>query len=83
MFNVGEKAIGGMMKIDAEMAKNGAQPAWCHYTVVEDVNQATDRAKSLGGTHLHGPVPVPGGQISMFADPQGALFAFWAGEAQN
>jgi hypothetical protein len=54
-------------------------PAWLPYIKVANVKAATDKAKSLGATIMHGPAEVPGGGwITMGADPQGAMFALHA-----
>lgn len=50
-------------------------PAWLPYIKVASVKKATEAAKSLGATIMHGPAEVPGGWITMGADPQGAMFA--------
>jgi hypothetical protein len=50
-------------------------PAWLPYIKVANVKAATGKAKALGATIMHGPAEVPGGWITMGADPQGAMFA--------
>ena len=54
-------------------------PAWLHYFRVADVAQATAAIESSGGTLLHGPHEVPGGEHVVIArDPQGAAFGLVA-----
>ena len=51
-------------------------PAWLGYVRVKDVNKIVKKVKSAGGTLVHGPMEVPGGDwIAQFADPRGVMFA--------
>ena len=51
-------------------------PAWNYYFRVDDIDRAAASIGAHGGTVVHGPVEVPGGDWSMNAiDPQGAAFA--------
>ncbi len=50
-------------------------PAWLPYIKVANIKTATDAAKALGATIMHGPAETPGGWITMGADPQGVMFA--------
>lgn len=73
IFASGSQPIGGMMT-----RMNPTQPpGWLFYFHVEhDIQQAIDRVKQHGGTVIHGPSEVPGGQkIAHCLDPQGAIFA--------
>lgn len=48
------------------------------YAQVDDLQATLDKAESLGGTHLMGPVEVPGGgEIAMFKDPEGNAFGLF------
>ncbi|PKN58951.1 MAG: glyoxalase [Deltaproteobacteria bacterium HGW-Deltaproteobacteria-14] len=65
------KTIGGMMQ-----APEGMPPCWVYYARVPDLDAATATLKQLGGTVMHGPMEVPGGDhVVMGVDPQGAHFA--------
>ncbi len=67
----GGQMIGAVMK-----AMAGPPPAWRFYFRVPDIDAAADRAKAKGGTIMHGPAEVPGGDFIIVAtDPQGAIFA--------
>jgi uncharacterized protein len=57
--------------------RDAAHPsAWGFYFKVGDVAAAAQRAAAGGGTILHGPSEVPGGdRIIIGADPQGAIFS--------
>lgn len=83
MFNRADVPIGGVMVLPEEAAATGAKPHWLNYTVVADIDQSVTRIQGLGGRLLHGPAPVPGGQIAALLDPTGATFAVWAGEAKG
>ncbi len=44
------------------------------YVEVEDVRQAIDKAKELGGKAIVGPIDLPtGGQFAWTADPEGTM----------
>lgn len=64
--------IGAMMNKPPE----APMPGWTYYFRVDDIDAATAKTRALGGTLMHGPVEVPGGDsIIIAADPQGAVFA--------
>jgi len=61
--------IGGMLTLP----EPSPPPHWMSYVSVDDVDEATARAKTHGGTLIHGPVELPGtGRFSIFKDPTGA-----------
>ena len=46
--------------------------------MVDDINASSEKAKSLGGSVVHGPMEVPGhGWASVVIDPTGAAFGLW------
>jgi uncharacterized protein len=71
LFAAGSEPIGGMMnRMDPAQS-----PGWLFYFNVEDIHAAVARTKEHGGTVVHGPSEVPGGQqIAHCLDPQGAIF---------
>ena len=72
MFGPADKTIGGMFKISDE----NTTPHWLYYILVADVEAVAERAKTMGGTVVSGPMPVPdGGMVAQIRDPQGVLFA--------
>ncbi|MBV9265422.1 MAG: VOC family protein [Acidobacteriaceae bacterium] len=75
IFSAGSEPIGGMMnRMDASQT-----PGWLFYFNVDDINAAIDRVKQHGGTIVHGPSVVPGGQqIAHCLDTQGAIFGIVA-----
>jgi predicted enzyme related to lactoylglutathione lyase len=74
IIGVGEGTGGGMMKNPIP----GAPSFWLSYILVDDVQAATKKAKSLGGTVMKDVTPVPHvGEFSIISDPTGAHFALW------
>jgi uncharacterized protein len=75
IFGLGEKQVGGMMKIPTGTPM---PTAWLYYTTVADVDAASGRATKQGAKVLNGPMEVPGGgRIIQCLDPQGAAFALY------
>ena len=51
---------------------------WLAYVGVEDINAATEKAKSLGATIHKGPMEIPNiGWMTILADPTGATIAMF------
>jgi predicted enzyme related to lactoylglutathione lyase len=70
-FNDEDGMIGAVMKNDANRP-----PIWTYYFRVADIDAAKARVEANGGTVMHGPQDVPGGDfILVGGDPQGAMFA--------
>ena len=56
----------------------GAPPAWLAYVGVEDIDEATDKAKSLGAQIVRDVTEVPQmGWMTILIDPTGAAIALW------
>jgi predicted enzyme related to lactoylglutathione lyase len=55
-------------------------PNWLVYIGTEDADQTTAKVEELGGAKLAGPFPIGPGQIAIVRDPQGGVFALYAGE---
>ena len=74
LIKVGEGTGGGMMKHPMP----GAPSAWLAYVLVDDIEKATQKAKSLGATIIKD-VTAAGdfGRFSIFQDPTGAVLAMW------
>jgi predicted enzyme related to lactoylglutathione lyase len=74
LIEVGEGTGGGMMKHPMP----GAPSAWLAYVGVENVQAATEKARSLGATIMREPTEVPNmGWFSIIVDPTGAMLAMW------
>jgi uncharacterized protein len=74
MIGVGEGTGGGMMKNPIP----GAPSFWLSYILVDDIQAATRKARSLGGMVMKDVTPIPNfGDFSVITDPTGAHFALW------
>jgi uncharacterized protein len=71
----GDRVNAGMMQLLGAPAPSH----WLVYFGIEDVDAAADEVSSAGGTVMIPPQDVPGGRILVAADPQGAVFALFAG----
>jgi predicted enzyme related to lactoylglutathione lyase len=71
-LNDADGMIGGIMS-----TAPGNRPAiWAYYFRVADIDAAKKKVEAGGGTIVHGPQEVPGGDhIVTGQDPQGAMFA--------
>lgn len=52
-------------------APEGQQGHVTFYVQVDDVEASLAKAESSGGSRVMGPMDIPGGQIGLFADPEG------------
>jgi predicted enzyme related to lactoylglutathione lyase len=77
MIDVGEGTGGGMM----QNKEPGLPSQWIPFVEVDDVHDATERVRTLGGSIRTGPAEVPGyGWYSVITDPTGATFGIWKPE---
>lgn len=58
-------------------------PNWLVYFGVEDVEQALAKVGELGGSAIAGPIDIQVAKIAVVADPQGAVFALYAGQLDD
>jgi predicted enzyme related to lactoylglutathione lyase len=72
----GESLNGGMMQLPAAM---GAPSHWLVYFGTDDIDPAAERISESGGTVMVPKMAVPGGEILVARDPQGAVFGLFAG----
>ena len=79
MYGMRGKMFGGIFNRPPEMA--GMHPFWLVYVYVKDVTKAVEATTRAGGMVQRPPMDVPGGQIAIFGDPQGAAFAVHAASA--
>jgi predicted enzyme related to lactoylglutathione lyase len=78
MIRVGEGTGGGILKNPIP----GAPSFWLSYVLVDDIQAATKKAKSLGATVMQDVMPVENfGEFSVLQDPTGAHFALWKPKA--
>ena len=67
------RPLGGMFQKPPEMP---FPSHWLVYAKVTDIQASAETVKALGGSILHGPAEIPGGDLILqFKDPQGASFA--------
>jgi predicted enzyme related to lactoylglutathione lyase len=79
----GDRATGGMQPLREDVVGPGVPPSWFPYFGVPDLDAARAQAEERGARTLAGPMPVPQGAFAVLADPQGAVFAIWAGEFED
>ena len=74
MIGVGEGTGGGMMKNPIP----GAPSFWLSYVLVDDIEAATKKAKSLGANVMKDVTKVSDlGWLSIITDPTGAPLGLW------
>lgn len=70
--------VGALYKLMPHQAEAGMPPHWGVYLTVENVADATAKAKELGGSVIMGPMDVDDhGKMCVLADPVGAVFSIW------
>ncbi len=60
-----------------------APPSWLAYFGIEDLDAGLASVQELGGLKLAGPIDIAVARIAVVADPQGAVFALYAGELED
>ena len=76
---MGQGMIGAVMPRPSHLPAS----AWAYYFRVPDIDTAAAAITANGGTVVHGPIEIPGGDFSMNGiDPQGALFALVGGRSE-
>ena len=74
MISVGEGTGGGLMKNPMPNAPS----MWLAYVQVDDIDAATKKVKSLGGTVMKDVTEVMDmGWLSIIVDPTGAMLGLW------
>jgi hypothetical protein len=74
MIRVGDGTGGGMMRHPVA----GEPSAWLPYVLVDDVEAATSKAKSLGAAVITDATEVMDmGRFSIIVDPTGAALGLW------
>lgn len=75
VLSAGERGMGGVMALPAELAQAGGRPGWLGYVGVPDTDGAAKRIVEAGGAIHRGPENIAGvGRFAVVADPGGALF---------
>jgi hypothetical protein len=65
-----------------ELSPPGVPPNWLAYFGTEEVETAIAKVGELGGTTMAGPIDIQIAKIAVVADPQGAVFALYAGDLE-
>jgi predicted enzyme related to lactoylglutathione lyase len=73
----GSSNNGGMRQ-----ATPGMPPSWLVYFGTEDIEAGIARVQELGGAKLVGPVDIQIAKFAVVQDPQGAVFALYAGQLE-
>jgi predicted enzyme related to lactoylglutathione lyase len=73
----GEANNGGMRELTPP-----SPPNWLVYFGTEEIDAALAKVDELGGSKLAGPIDIGIAKIAVVADPQGAVFALYAGELE-
>jgi uncharacterized protein len=55
-------------------------PYWLNYFGTDEIDTGLAKVSELGGKKLMGPVDIGAGKIGIVQDPQGAVFALFAGQ---
>lgn len=80
MWTVGGSPVGGVMEMSEDARKTGTPSHWTGYVAVDDVDEMTKKAESLGGKTCHAPTDIPTvGRFSVIADPDGAAISLFKG----
>jgi predicted enzyme related to lactoylglutathione lyase len=79
VVSVGERSNGGIR----EMGNDPSPPHWLVYFGVDDIQAGLARARELGGNVMAGPIDIGVATIGIVQDPQGAMFALYAGDFEE
>lgn len=84
MIDTGNGLVGGLMRLNDEMAAGGARAGWRVYIGVDDVDATTVTITDNGGRLLMGPWDLPGvGRMAIVTDPQGVEFYVMRGASDG
>jgi hypothetical protein len=64
------------------LAQAGLPPHWLVYFGVEDIEESIATVGRLGGSKMAGPIDIQIAKIAVVSDPQGAIFALYAGQLE-
>jgi predicted enzyme related to lactoylglutathione lyase len=65
------------------LADPGMPPNWLVYFAVEDIDAGVAKVGELGGQTMMGPIDIGIAKIAIVRDPQGAVFAMYAGQLED
>jgi predicted enzyme related to lactoylglutathione lyase len=61
----------------------GTPPHWLVYFATEDSDRGVAAVEELGGRKLAGPIDIGVAKVGVVQDPQGAVFALYAGQLED
>ena len=73
----GDANNGGIREV-----RPGEPPHWLVYIATEDIDAGLAKVEELGGTKIAGPIDIQVAKIGIVQDPQGAVFALYAGDLE-
>jgi predicted enzyme related to lactoylglutathione lyase len=74
----GDRNVGALFAINAELKAQGVPPNWLSYVSVASAADTATKAKELGGQLVKEPFDVMDvGRMAVIKDPTGAVFAIW------
>jgi len=73
LFKAGDDMVAGSMPPPME----GIPNHWHVYFAVEQIHDALEKARQLGGTVINGPMPTPIGPMATVSDPQDEVFSLF------
>lgn len=65
-----------------ELSPPSVPPHWLVYFGTDDIDDALAKVEELGGKKMAGPIDIQMAKIGIVQDPQGAVFALYAGELE-
>jgi predicted enzyme related to lactoylglutathione lyase len=73
----GDANNGGIREV-----RPGEPPHWLVYFATDDIDAGLAKVEELGGTKVAGPIDIQVAKIGIVQDPQGAVFALYAGDLE-
>lgn len=75
LLSAGDKSVGGIMALPAEVSASGVPPHWAGYIWVSDVDAYVAKVVAAGGKVCRAADDIPGvGRFAVMGDPDGATF---------
>ncbi len=65
------------------LAEPDMPPNWLVYFAVEDIDAALAKVSELGGETMMGPMDIGIAKVAVIKDPQGGVFALYAGQLEE
>ena len=78
MLHLGGKFVAGVGKLTGDMKKAGVRPYWLTHVCVSDVEDATNKAQTLGAKVVKAPVRMGQGIMAIVSDPTGGVISLFS-----